>query len=461
MDARLRVVRGPLSGETIRVPRGKLLIGRETDCHLRLDSKSVSAHHCVLLLDEYTLRIRDLGSTNGTFLNGNRIGKHESILLHDDTISIDELTFQIDLSQPADREAATAEEVQPVVSPNALDATGIFDGDTDPVVPTDVVEPPSPESRSEDEPDESSAAEGGTNVGPRMNLQHAASMVSEGRRATATLSAVASPPVTPRKGTPKTVAEPAVTLTTPSKPLAVNPKQSAKPKPSAPAKIERNPKRSKSISKKSALVIAGSIALVGLVGGGVILLRSGQATKFEAPQKYVQFSPKSFETILTCEVPEDWKQKFRGGRNAGPIWARFSDGRLTIEICENLSGDGIREAVAAMRKKADPARRDAPPAEQIHEYQRQKSSENFKSYNEAPQSRGLETKGYGEARVSDFTATEGLFGTEVSGYRATVLTQAHQLTVTCKCPPSLIPDAKPVFEKVISSLGFGAVTEAK
>src|SRR5580698_2307408 len=102
MDAKLRVVRGPLSGETIRVPVGKLLIGRETDCDLRLDSRSVSLHHCVLLLDEYALRIRDLGSTNGTLVNGHRIGKHESILLHDDTVSIDNLTFRVDLSQTAD-----------------------------------------------------------------------------------------------------------------------------------------------------------------------------------------------------------------------------------------------------------------------------------------------------------------------------------------------------------------------
>src|ERR1700689_978563 len=117
------------------MPQGKLLIGREKDCQLRLDSNSVSAHHCVLLLDEYALRIRDLGSKNGTLVNGNRIGKHESILLHDDTVSIDNLTFQIDLSQAADRVAITPAEAQPVVSPSALDATGIFDGDTDPVAP--------------------------------------------------------------------------------------------------------------------------------------------------------------------------------------------------------------------------------------------------------------------------------------------------------------------------------------
>ena len=70
MDARLKVLSGPGSGETIPVLHGKLLIGREQDCHLRLESGLVSRHHCVLLLDEYTLRIRDLGSRNGTYVNG-------------------------------------------------------------------------------------------------------------------------------------------------------------------------------------------------------------------------------------------------------------------------------------------------------------------------------------------------------------------------------------------------------
>ena len=116
MDAKLRVVRGPLSGETIRVPVGKLLIGRETDCQLRLDSQAVSLHHCVLLLDEYALRIRDLGSTNGTFVNGHRVGKHESILLHEDTVSIDNLTFQIDLGSGSDLLAMSPAEAEPAAS---------------------------------------------------------------------------------------------------------------------------------------------------------------------------------------------------------------------------------------------------------------------------------------------------------------------------------------------------------
>jgi predicted component of type VI protein secretion system len=129
MDARLRVLSGPHAGETIEIRRGKLLIGREEDCHLRPESEFVSRHHCVLLLDDYTLRIRDLGSKNGTFVNGRRIATSETILLHDDMISIGEMIGQIDLSQ--------AGVVLPTVSPGAgtpeqaaLHGTGFFDGDT-------------------------------------------------------------------------------------------------------------------------------------------------------------------------------------------------------------------------------------------------------------------------------------------------------------------------------------------
>ena len=98
MDARLRILSGPHAGEIIEIRRGKLLIGREEDCQLRPDSEFVSRHHCVLLLDDYTLRIRDLGSKNGTFVNGRHIGTSETILLHDDMISVGEMIGQIDLS---------------------------------------------------------------------------------------------------------------------------------------------------------------------------------------------------------------------------------------------------------------------------------------------------------------------------------------------------------------------------
>jgi pSer/pThr/pTyr-binding forkhead associated (FHA) protein len=133
MDARFKILSGPHSGETVPVPRGKFLIGREVDCHLRSDSGSVSRHHCVLLLDEYTLRIRDLGSKNGTYVNGRRIGTGELILLHGDIVSVaslNEMTFEIQLGSGPIGMQPAAPEARPSDCPAALEGTGVFDGET-------------------------------------------------------------------------------------------------------------------------------------------------------------------------------------------------------------------------------------------------------------------------------------------------------------------------------------------
>jgi hypothetical protein len=455
MDAKLRVVRGPLSGKTIRVATGKLLIGREKDCQLRLDSKLVSAHHCVLLLDEYTLRIRDLGSRNGTIVNGTRIGTHESILLHDDNVSIDQLTFQVDLSQSAhDVELAVAE-AEPFVAPNALDETGIFGGDTAECVPTEFVAFSSPQRM----PQEASAdSEAGTETGVPTCPESLAPIVSERPHATSISPAEASRRAPAQKVAIQEVVGQALARTHRANKLAAGPKPAVKSKQNTAGKNARRSTTASSTGVRVVLVLGGLIALVGMIGVGALFLGAPrQAIKYETPQSYVDFNPKSFATMLRCEVPETWKQQFRGGQNIGPMRARFTDGRLVIEISENLTGTGIREVVVAMRQKAEAAHRDAPPAEQIHEYQRQQASDNFKSYSEEPRSRGITTKGYGEARLSDFTATEGLFGTEIKGCRATAANQLRQLTVICKCPPSMFQDAKPVFEKVIASLNCGVV----
>lgn len=79
MDAKLRVI-GPITEQAIQMPRGKLLIGRAEDCDFRLNSEVISGYHCVLLLDDYTLRIRDLASKNGTRVNGRPIGTGSTIL---------------------------------------------------------------------------------------------------------------------------------------------------------------------------------------------------------------------------------------------------------------------------------------------------------------------------------------------------------------------------------------------
>lgn len=122
MRASLTVLSGPFTGQKIAVTHGKLLIGREVDCHLRPDSSLVSRHHCALLLDDFTLRVRDLGSRNGTFVNEHRIGIAEVVLLHGDVVTVGDMACQVEIGVEATG--------LPSAIPQLLEATGVFDGDT-------------------------------------------------------------------------------------------------------------------------------------------------------------------------------------------------------------------------------------------------------------------------------------------------------------------------------------------
>lgn len=73
MEVKLKVVGGPQAGKTIPLSKSKFLIGRSEECHLRPSSDMISRHHCALLIDEDFVEVRDFGSKNGTYVNGERI----------------------------------------------------------------------------------------------------------------------------------------------------------------------------------------------------------------------------------------------------------------------------------------------------------------------------------------------------------------------------------------------------
>ncbi len=94
LRAELKVVGGKQHGSLIGLETRKFLVGREQDCQMRPSSESVSRHHCVFTLDEFSVRLRDLGSTNGTFVNGQRV--HGQVVLHSgDRVLIGKLEFEM------------------------------------------------------------------------------------------------------------------------------------------------------------------------------------------------------------------------------------------------------------------------------------------------------------------------------------------------------------------------------
>ncbi|HMF16904.1 MAG TPA: FHA domain-containing protein [Gemmataceae bacterium] len=82
-------------GAPIDVLKDVTLVGRKEDCDLRLDHKSVSKLHCVIVKTDGLLLLRDLGSTNGTRVNGTRIRR--AALLPNDQLTIANYSFKIRL----------------------------------------------------------------------------------------------------------------------------------------------------------------------------------------------------------------------------------------------------------------------------------------------------------------------------------------------------------------------------
>lgn len=97
MELKLKVLEGKHAGEELPVPGNKFFIGRAEDCQLRPGSDMISRHHCVLVIDEGYVAVRDLGSKNGTFVNGERI-VGERLLHNADQLKVGPLAFEIVLS---------------------------------------------------------------------------------------------------------------------------------------------------------------------------------------------------------------------------------------------------------------------------------------------------------------------------------------------------------------------------
>ena len=77
---KLHVTHGALEGkEYFFEGMAHCTIGRSHDCDIRLPvdqgQLEVSRHHCLLIIEPPSMRIRDLGSLNGTYVNGKKIGQ--------------------------------------------------------------------------------------------------------------------------------------------------------------------------------------------------------------------------------------------------------------------------------------------------------------------------------------------------------------------------------------------------
>lgn len=95
MDVNLVLFKKDGSKKNFSLPSNITIIGRRHDCDLCVPLMVVSRRHCRLSQNDETLKVRDLDSRSGTFLNGKRVS--EATVQAGDYLTIGPLTFLLQI----------------------------------------------------------------------------------------------------------------------------------------------------------------------------------------------------------------------------------------------------------------------------------------------------------------------------------------------------------------------------
>jgi hypothetical protein len=100
-------------GPDILMDRAMVVVGRHPQCDARLDSLRISRHHCCMTQDQNDVVVRDLGSTNGIRINGQRVDVGR--LRPGDELSIAHIRYRLDNGQVQEKTLADPRHESPVL----------------------------------------------------------------------------------------------------------------------------------------------------------------------------------------------------------------------------------------------------------------------------------------------------------------------------------------------------------
>ncbi|MBI4661877.1 MAG: FHA domain-containing protein [Verrucomicrobia bacterium] len=97
--AKLVVLSEGFTGRTYELKVEKTTIGRLEDNAFQIGEPSISSHHCEVLLRGNDVVVRDLNSTNGTFISGERVT--ESVLKPGQILRLGQVELRLETGAPA------------------------------------------------------------------------------------------------------------------------------------------------------------------------------------------------------------------------------------------------------------------------------------------------------------------------------------------------------------------------
>jgi pSer/pThr/pTyr-binding forkhead associated (FHA) protein len=128
--AKLVVLNAGLSGRSHELTVDKTTIGRVDDNTFQIAEASVSSHHCEVLLRGSDVVIKDLNSTNGTFLNGEKVS--EVVLKPGQTLRLGQVELRLETegsaAAPLPVSASAPSPAPASTAPKKLDQTMVMHG---------------------------------------------------------------------------------------------------------------------------------------------------------------------------------------------------------------------------------------------------------------------------------------------------------------------------------------------
>ncbi|QEH32759.1 Glycogen accumulation regulator GarA [Aquisphaera giovannonii] len=150
MNYLLQIVRGRSDTTNLKLAPGVNSIGRHDECLIRIRSAQVSRKHCEVIVADDKLVVRDLGSSNGTYVNGKRVLGQQALKPGDEvtiggvTLRVGQLGTAVSPSRPSpvagEGAASDTSEVEAIPAADGEDVEFALDDDEDFVVAIEDVE---------------------------------------------------------------------------------------------------------------------------------------------------------------------------------------------------------------------------------------------------------------------------------------------------------------------------------
>ena len=116
----LKVTRGQANKQTLEIGPETQVVGRNEACDIVLDDCKVSAVHMEFVATERGVRVRDLGSRNGTFIGDTRVG--EVYLMKPTIITVGETAMNFVPTEPEAVDIPEVAQFGPLVARQPGDA---------------------------------------------------------------------------------------------------------------------------------------------------------------------------------------------------------------------------------------------------------------------------------------------------------------------------------------------------